>query len=217
MHTYDHVYRALRKAVATGTIPAGTRLVETELAERLGVSRTPVRDALRHLESEGFAERGHGGGLWARPLDLDSMESLFLVRADLDALAARLACERAKTEEWQEARGLIEAIEHAASTEGPSSDAFSEAHLAFHTTIYRLAFGARFAGFLANHLLQYLEIAADLSYREPAYTLPAMDQHEHLLAEMASGDTERAVAAAQAHVRRSEQDARQAAADNDEA
>lgn len=213
MHTYDHVYRRLRKALATGNIPAGTRLLETELAARLGVSRTPVRDALRRLQSDGFAERGAGGGLWSRPLDPEDVENLFLIRAELDELAARLACERAEPEHWQEARGLLTAMDEAVTVHGPASNAFIEAHLAFHTAIYRIAFGARFAGFLDNHLLQYLEIAADLSYQQPAHTQPPAHQHELLLGELASGDTARAVAAAEAHVRRSEADARQAAAE----
>lgn len=211
-HTYDHVYRTLRRALATGQIPEGTRLVETDLAARLGVSRTPVRDALRRLESDGFAERGSGGGLWSRTIGPDDIKDLFLVRAELDELAARLACERAKVEQWQEPGALIAAMDEAITVHGPLSDAFSDAHLAFHASIYRIAFGVRFAGFIGNHLLQYMEVAADLSYREPTRTMPAVDQHQQLLTELAGGDIARAVAAAEAHVRRSAIDAQDARA-----
>lgn len=211
--TYEHVYRTLRRALATGQIPEGTHLVETELAAQLGVSRTPVRDALRRLESDGFAERGAAGGLWSRAIDADEIQDLFLVREELDKLAARLACERAKPAQWEQPRALIAAMGAAVAEHGHTSEEFSEAHLAFHTSIYRIAFGARFAGLLDNHLLQYLEIAADLSYRDPARTRPAVEQHEELLAELASGDVERAVAAAEAHVRRSANDAKGARAD----
>jgi DNA-binding GntR family transcriptional regulator len=211
-HTYDHVYRTLRRALATGQIPEGTRLVETDLAARLGVSRTPVRDALRRLESDGFAERGSGGGLWSRTIGPDDIKDLFLVRAELDELAARLACERAKREQWQEPEALIAAMGEAVTAHGAMSDGFSDAHLAFHASIYRIAFGARFAGFIGNHLLQYMEIAADLSYREPTRALPAVDQHQQLLTELVSGDIARAVAAAEAHVRRSATDAQDARA-----
>ncbi|MEU0970998.1 GntR family transcriptional regulator [Streptomyces sp. NPDC005917] len=212
--TYEHVYRTLRRALVTGQIPEGTHLVETELAAQLGVSRTPVRDALRRLQSDGFAERGPAGGLWSRAIDTDSIQDLFLVREELDKLAARLACERAKPEQWEEPRALIAAMAEAIAAHGPASDAFSQAHLAFHTSIYRIAFGARFAGLLDNHMLQYLEIAADLSYRAPALNRPAVEQHEELLAELTSGDVTRAVAAAQAHVRRSATDAHDARTDS---
>jgi DNA-binding GntR family transcriptional regulator len=211
--TYEHVYRTLRRALATGRIPEGTHLIETELAAQLGVSRTPVRDALRRLESDGFAERRSPGGLWARAIGTDGIENLFLVRQELDKLAARLACERAKPEDWDEPRALIAAMGQAIETYGLPSEEFSEAHLAFHTSIYRIAFGARFAGLLDNHLLQYLEIAADLSYRDPARTRPAVEQHEELLAELAAGDVDRAMAAAEAHVRRGASDAQGAQAE----
>jgi DNA-binding GntR family transcriptional regulator len=211
--TYEHVYRTLRRALISGQIPAGTHLVETELAAQLGVSRTPVRDALRRLESDGFAERGAAGGLWSRGIGVDDIEDLFLVREELEKLAARLACERAKPEQWAAPHDLIVAMGEAISAYGLASEEFVEAHLAFHTSIYRIAFGARFAGLLDNHLLQYLEIAAELSYRDPGRTRPAVEQHEELLTELASGDVTRAVAAAEEHVRRSASDAQGACAD----
>jgi DNA-binding GntR family transcriptional regulator len=212
--TYEHTYRMLRRALITGQIPEGTHLVETELATQLGVSRTPVRDALRRLESDGFAERGSAGGLWARGIGRDDIEDLFLVREELEKLAGRLACERAKPEQWAQPRGLIAAMGKAITDYGPTSEEFSEAHLAFHTSIYRIAFGARFAGLLDNYLLQYLDIAAELSYRDPIRTRPAVEQHEELLAEFESGDVTRAVTAAEAHVRRSASDAQGACTDS---
>jgi DNA-binding GntR family transcriptional regulator len=211
-HTYEHVYRTLRRGLATGQIADGTHLVETDLAARLGVSRTPVRDALRRLESDGFAERRLSGGLWSHTIGPEEIEDLFLVRAELDELAARLACERAEPRQWTQPRALIASMDEAVTAHGPASEEFGDAHLAFHTSIYRIAFGARFAGFLGKHLLQYLEVAADLSYREPARTLPAVDQHQRLLAELASRDVTRAVAAAEAHVQRSATDAQEARA-----
>lgn len=210
-HTYDHVYRTLRRALATGQIPEGTRLVETELAERLGVSRTPVRDALRRLESDGFAERRRGG-LWSRAIGPADIEDLFLIRGRLDELAAQLACERAEPEQWSEPRSLIIAMDRAAAEHGQASEEFGDAHMAFHTSIYRIAFGVRFAGFIGDHLLQYIEVAADLSYREPELTLPVVDQHEQLLAELVAGDVSRAVDAARAHARRGATDAQSARA-----
>ncbi|BBX10547.1 MULTISPECIES: GntR family transcriptional regulator [Mycobacteriaceae] len=211
--TYEHVYRALRHALITGQIPHGTHLVETELAAQLGVSRTPVRDALRRLESDGFAERGSGGGLWSRGIVAEEIEDLFLVRAELEKLAARLACERAKPEQWAEPRALLATMATVIDTHGVGSEEFAEVHLAFHSSIYRIAFGDRFAGLLDGYLLQCLDVAAELSYRDPGRTLPAVEQHEHLLNEVCSGHVDRAVAAAEAHVRRGADDAQRAHTD----
>lgn len=213
--TYEQVYRALRRALVTGQIPAGTHLIETELAAQLGVSRTPVRDALRRLEGDGFAERGGMGGLRSVTIDRAEIHNLFLVREELDKLAARLACVRAESGQWDELRALLDTMGAVSVEHGHASKEFSQAHLAFHTLIYRIAFGARFAGLLGNHLLEYMEIAADLSYRDPARTRPAVEQHQELVVELASGDVNRAVAAAQAHARRSADDAQGAATDAD--
>ncbi|WP_197373304.1 GntR family transcriptional regulator [Mycolicibacterium baixiangningiae] len=211
--TYEHVYRALRHALISGRIPEGTHLVETELAAQLGVSRTPVRDALRRLESDGFVARGTAGGLWSRGIGPEEIADLFLVRTELEKLAARLACERAKPEQWAEPRSLIAQMAAAIDEFGLGSEEFGEIHLAFHTSVYRIAFGNRFAGLLDNYLLQCLDVAAELSYRDPACALPAVQQHEELLAELSSGDVSRAVAAAEAHVRRSADDAHRASTD----
>src|SRR3981189_1940106 len=131
---------------------------------------------------------------------------LFLVRTELEKLAARLACERAKPEQWAEPRSLIAAMGAASEEFGVGSEEFGEIHLAFHTSIYRIAFGSRFAGLLDNYLLQCLDVAAELSYRDPAGALPAVQQHEELLTGQSSADVGRAVAAAEAHVRRSADD-----------
>ncbi|MGE2737548.1 GntR family transcriptional regulator [Mycolicibacterium vaccae] len=211
--TYEHVYRALRHALITGRIPNGTHLVETELAAQLGVSRTPVRDALRRLESDGFAERGSAGGLWSRGIGVDEIEDLFLVRTELEKLAARLACERAKPEQWAEPRALLTSMAEVIEAHGVGSEEFSEIHLAFHSSIYRIAFGDRFAGLLDGYLLQCLDVAAELSYRDPGRTLPAVEQHQLLLTELCSGDVVRAVAAAESHCRRGADDAQHAHVD----
>lgn len=212
--TYDQVYRALRHALITGQIPEGTHLVETELAAQLGVSRTPVRDALRRLEVDGFAGRGSAGGLWSRGIAVDDIEDLFLMRTEMEKLAARLACERAKPGSWDEPRSLITAMGRAIDEFGVGSEEFGVAHLAFHASIYRIAFGSRFAGLMDNYLLQCLDVAAELSYRDPQATLPAVEQHQALLAELSSGNVARAVAAAEAHVNRSAHDAQRAGTDS---
>lgn len=204
---YDQVYRLLRRALLTRRIAPGTRLVEAELAARLGVSRTPVREALRKLEADGFATRARGGGLEASLISPDEVGDLFLVRGELDRLAARLSSERAKPADWDEARRQVALLEQAGVTAGVGSEVFNDLHLAVHAAIYTLAFGARFAGLLNAHVLQYLEAAAELSYATPTVTAPAGDQHAALIDALSSGDVNQAMAAADEHVRRSASDA----------
>ena len=209
---YEQIYRLLRRALLTRRIPAGTRLLESELAARLGVSRTPVREALRKLEGDGFATRARGGGLEVSIISLDEISDLFLVRGELDRLAARLACDRAKSHDWEAIRSQVARMQEAGVRSGVGSEAFNDLHLSLHASIYTIAFGARFAGLLNSHVLQYLEAAAELSYASPIETLPAGDQHSQLIDALASGDTLKAMTAADEHVSRSAFDARRSAA-----
>lgn len=206
-HSYDHVYRRLRQALLTQRVPPGTRLVETEIADRLQVSRTPVREALRRLESEGFAQRAAGRGLVSADFGPEEISDIFLVRAELDRLAARLACERAKPEQWDEPRALLTRMQHTIQRFGVSSPEFDDIHGVLHTTLYRIAFSSRMAGWIDNQLRYPLEIAAELSYGNPAVTEPPLDQHERLIDALSSGDVSMAVAGAEEHSRRSATDA----------
>lgn len=204
---YEEVYRALQRALLSEQIPAGTNLTEGVIAEQLGVSRTPVREALRRLESEGFARRAKGGGLAAVRIAPQEVGDIFLIRGELDQLSARLAAERSRPEDWQEVHALLGGMEQAIATDGLSSEAFRTVHLALHTAIYELAFGPRLAVFLDTHVLKYLEVAAELSYVRPDPSTPAVKQHAALVAAIASGDPSAAAAAAAAHVQRSASDA----------
>ena len=81
----------LLRALETGAIPLGSRLVEARLAELLGVSRGPIRDALQYLEQQGFVHRLPHRGSFAATLAPEELVDIFILRADLEALAARLA------------------------------------------------------------------------------------------------------------------------------
>lgn len=204
---YDEVYRLLRRALITRRIAPGTRLVESELATQLDVSRTPIRDALRRLESDGFVTRARGGGLEASQISAEEIRDLFLVRGELDRLAARLAAERAKPDDWEPIQAQVARLQQVGAGSGVGSEAFNDLHLSVHASIYAIAFGPRFAGLLTAHVLQYLEAAAEFSYAAPSVTLPAGEQHQRLIAALSSGDANVAMAAADEHVRRSASDA----------
>ena len=95
----EEVYDALRRAIVQGELPRGRRVVETELAGRLGISRTPVREALRKLEAEGLLSKGPGSNLVVNDLSSKDVEETFSIRAVLEGFAARLAAERATPEQ----------------------------------------------------------------------------------------------------------------------
>ena len=87
----DEVYVRLRDAISDGSLPAGAPLVSTDLADRFGVSRTPVREAIMRLVQDGLAVEGAPGqGVSVRTVDRNEIEAFFEIRAALEELAARM-------------------------------------------------------------------------------------------------------------------------------
>lgn len=91
---YEFVYRALRHAVLDGTLKEGTRLFQTEIGERLGVSTTPVREALHKLASEGLVDFGAGKGAAVHRLSADEWREIVYIRLLLEPYALRRSAER---------------------------------------------------------------------------------------------------------------------------
>ncbi len=92
----QQVYDAIVDEICEGALPAGAHLVQEQLAERLGVSRQPVQQAMALLKADGMVEDIGGRGLRVTPLDPELMRSHYEIRAALDALATRMAAERAR-------------------------------------------------------------------------------------------------------------------------
>ncbi len=100
-------YSLILSAIDNGTYRPGDRLVESELAERFGVSRTPVREALQRLETQSMLKRD-GRSLIVATLDHNQLAELYTVRTELEALAARLAARHATPEEIRVLIGMVE-------------------------------------------------------------------------------------------------------------
>ncbi|WP_146343855.1 GntR family transcriptional regulator [Phaeobacter marinintestinus] len=99
-------YTQILEAIDVGVYKPGDRLVESELAERLGMSRTPIREALQRLETQSLLERD-GRSLIVATLDHNQMAELYVVRRELEGLAARLAARHATEEEVEVLRGMV--------------------------------------------------------------------------------------------------------------
>ena len=133
----DDAVQTLREAILGGRLAAGARLRQTDLADQLGISRTPIREALVRLQQEGLVELLPGGGVRAAALDLDQAVELYDLREVLDGLAARLAALRADGATLGRLeRSLVrqaECVEH-----GDAGHWF-RAHTTFHEEILKAA------------------------------------------------------------------------------
>ncbi|MFM2357252.1 MAG: hypothetical protein RLZZ528_2988, partial [Pseudomonadota bacterium] len=138
-------FSLILEAIDAGVYRPGDRLVESELADRFGVSRTPVREALQRLETQSMLARD-GRSLIVASLDHNQLAELYVVRAELEGLAARLAAKHASPEEIRVLRSMIE--EDRAHLGDP--EALSKANRRFHRQLH-----------LASHnryLVQQLEL-----------------------------------------------------------
>jgi DNA-binding GntR family transcriptional regulator len=181
-------------AIDQGIYRPGDRLVESELADRFGVSRTPIREALQRLETQRLLTRD-GRSLIVASLDHAQMAELYAVRQELEALAARLAAQHAAVEEIEVLRDMVEA-DHALLGD---PQALARANRRFHYQIH-----------LASHN-RYLVQQLDLVYRSMALmartSLAAKGRGEKALAEhleiveaIAVRDGERAARALRDHL-----------------
>ena len=99
-------YTLILEAIDHGVYKPGDRLVESELAERFGVSRTPIREALQRLETQSLLSRD-GRSLFVASLDHNQLAELYIVRTELESLAARLAARHATPEEIRVLRDMV--------------------------------------------------------------------------------------------------------------
>jgi DNA-binding GntR family transcriptional regulator len=169
----DAVYGALRHSIVHGELRPGARLRADALAKEMNVSRTPVRDALRKLESEGLATMSARRGLIVPELSEDGLIETFQIRAVLEGLAARLAVDNATPSEIAKIRELIDDL-GSASQRG-DIDQMRDILREFRQRIYSLSHNAR--------LLQFLTALQDRGLQFGMSTLYASGRAQQMLEE----------------------------------
>ncbi|WP_407645530.1 GntR family transcriptional regulator [Amycolatopsis alkalitolerans] len=190
----QRVVDELRERIVTGKLKPGDRLVERDLAEGLGVSRLPVREAIRALESEGFLETPSPRRVVVRQLSRVDVEELFDVREALEVLACGLAAERAG--DTGLAR-LEEILKRAAeATDSGQGARITEANNRFHEEILAVADHR-----LLSSLMHPLEGRLAWLTGQNEHWNDLLTEHRRLYDAIASGDPERAKACALEHVR----------------
>jgi DNA-binding GntR family transcriptional regulator len=133
----EQIKDVILQRIVEGSYPPGSRIVETRVAQELGVSQGPVREALRDLEQLGCVVHEPYRGCSVRAFSVDELLEAFPVRAALEALAARLAAERVGDAELAELEQLLERM-RVAARRGDAHDQ-SQANASFHATIVRAA------------------------------------------------------------------------------
>jgi len=188
----QYVLDRLRAEILAGEIDAGKPIKQTEIAQRYGVSPTPVREAMRLLEADGSIQYSPHRGATIRDISPAEALDLYLLRAEVEGLATRLATERATDADLAEFRGINDDL-HAAG------DDVDRALLnrQFHFAIFRV--GSELVAGHAASLWAKFPRAVTL-WREEVSAARLLDDHDRMLEAMEAGDSARADRLAMEHV-----------------
>ena len=192
----SEVYRKLVEAIEGGTLAPGARLREAELAERYGVSRTPVREGLKRLESQGLAVHEPNRGMIVPVLDNDQINELYVVRAVLEGTVARLAAQHATAAEI----AILEDMVEADRTVIGDAEALSASNRAFHRRL-TLASHNRYLVAQVEHMKQFLLLLGGTTFVDPDRRERAVEEHARIVAAVSKRDKDAAEAAGRAHIR----------------
>ncbi|MEL6645697.1 MAG: GntR family transcriptional regulator [Pseudomonadota bacterium] len=193
-HGQRDAYDLILNAIDTGTYRPGDRLVESELAERFGVSRTPIREALQRLETQSLLARD-GRSLIVASLDHNEMAELYVVRSELEALAARLAARHATEEEVRVMRRMVE--EDTALVGDPA--ALARANRRFHRQVH-LASHNRFLVQQLDLVFRSMALMATTSLAAAGRSEVALAEHTQIVDAIAAQDGDAAYEAFKAHI-----------------
>lgn len=191
----------IRQAIIDGTFSPGERLMEIQLADEMGVSRTPVREAIRKLELEGFVVMIPRRGTYVADISIKDITEIYEIRTCLDTLAAGLAAERITDEELEALnRLLVEIGQYIADN---NMEKIVEADTAFHDILYQASRNERLRSII-NNLREQLTGIRGRSMSYPGRLIETMEEHRTLVDSIAARDSERAQEAARVHIENAE-------------
>lgn len=204
----QNVYDALRSMILSGEVSPGEQLRERELSEKLGVSRTPLREALNQLEREGLVESQPHRGYFIPILDLKTAEELLDLRLMLDAYAIALAVDMISEDGLEELKAVMRRLaEFAAKPELAIEELAEEVRVGMqiHEIVARES-GHRFLYETLRHLYGRLSLLiwVDVLWVDKWDLTRA--EHKEIVEAIIARDKERAVAATRLHVQRSRDD-----------
>ncbi|MGV6812345.1 MAG: GntR family transcriptional regulator [Brevirhabdus sp.] len=191
---HKDAYSLILSAIDNGTYKPGDRLVESELAERFGVSRTPIREALQRMETQSLLARD-GRSLIVASLDHNQLAELYVVRSELEGLAARLAARHATDEEVRVLQSFID--DDRKRMDDPQ--VLSRSNRKFHRQIH-LASHNRFLVQQLDLVHRSMALMATTSLASEGRSEEALDEHQRILDAIRAGDGDGADKALRDHI-----------------
>ena len=193
----DVVFNTLRQAILRGELKPGERLMEIQLANKLGVRRTPIREAIRKLELEGLVLMIPRKGAEVAEITEKSLRDVLEVRRALEELAVELVCEKITDEQIQDLKGAAEDFK--ASLKEGDITRIAEADVKFHDVIYMATDNQKLIQLLNNLREQMYRYRVEYLKRSDFHQ-QLIDEHEEIIETIENGQKERAVQVVCQHV-----------------
>jgi len=175
LHSY--VFNYIRDAILDGRYKPGDALVETRLAEELGVSRTPIREAIRQLELEGLVISIPNKGVVVNGFSQQDIDDIYTIRSMLEGLAARWAAQRIDQQKLKELEEIVELMGY--YTKKNDFEQLTQLDTRFHGVIYE-ACDSKVLKHLLDNLLRYVEQARRGSLKVPMRAHQSLNEHRSI-------------------------------------
>lgn len=194
----DVVFRTLREAILKGELKPGERLMELQLASKLGVSRTPIREAIRMLEQEGLAVTLPRKGAEVAKMTEKDMEDVLQIRESLDELAVQVACDKITRQQLADLELVMENFEHAVQVGDLSK--IVEYDVAFHDMIYEATDNSKLVAILSNLREQIYRYRVE--YLKEKHNYPTLvKEHKEIVTALKHRDKDSVTEAMRDHIR----------------
>jgi len=191
------VYRILKKEIIKGSFKPGEKVLEGKIADQMGISRTPVREAIRVLAAEGFVILSPNQGVVVRSVSAENIREVLQIHSVLEGLAARLSCEVINEEDLKELENCVNKMEKLANKKDSST--YSEVDLKFHELIVNICRNKR--------LVQMRKNISDQAqrYRISSLSIPrrlkeSLKEHQKILEAFKTKDPKKADSTSQKHI-----------------
>ncbi|OUP01528.1 GntR family transcriptional regulator [Drancourtella sp. An210] len=192
------VFRILRDGILTGKYKEGDELREVTIGKELGVSRTPVREALRQLELEGLVTIVPNKGTYVNGISAEDVRDIYMIRIRLEGLAARLAAKRVSQEQIDEMEEMLLLSEF--YRKKGMTEQLAQLDGKFHVILYE-ACGSRMLKHLLTDFHRYVEMARKRSIRTENRAEKSIGEHMKILEAMKQRDEDQAEKLMEEHIR----------------
>lgn len=196
----DRVYSYIKNAILKGEYKTGDRLIERELAEKLNISRTPIREALFRLESQGFVKTVPRKGVVVSEITHRDILEVFMILSSLEVLAVKLAAEKMNEQTQQKFDELIERIDRV--LDGAIEEDINELHLEINDVLHKAAKSPKLYELLVE-LVDYIRAFAHLGYELPGRMEQAMKEHRDIMSAVRNKEMEMAEYLTKIHIENS--------------